>query len=73
MSGCDTCGSLDARRLYANVDGRRLCSGCWKKAGRPWPRRAADPNEAAATEQKVRERMLKRGGPDRHLARNNKT
>lgn len=71
--GCGKCGDVREDRLYGNVDGKLYCSECWKRAGRPWPKRRSDAQMAMLAEQKTREKMLKRGGPDRHLARNNKT
>jgi hypothetical protein len=70
LTGCDCC--LDAREhgLYVRDDsGRMLCSACWVKAGRPWPRRPPTIVELHAAESATRERMLKRGGTDRHLVR----
>lgn len=71
--GCETCGSCDDARLYAEVDGRWYCSRCWLGAGRPWPTRALSPLEVHEAELATRERMTARGGLDRHLVRNGKT
>ncbi len=57
MSGCDRCGRCDETRLYAVVDGTSYCSDCWKKAGRPWPRRRATPEEIAQAEINLRGRL----------------
>lgn len=72
-SGCSRCSEVAVWKLYAVVDGTRYCARCWRKAGRPWPRRASDPGAAHQAELRTRGKMLKRGGPDRHLARNNRT
>jgi hypothetical protein len=33
---CSRCG--DPLMLYVTVGNVKLCSKCWKKAGKPWPR-----------------------------------
>ena len=63
---CEGCRA--ARRLFAVVRGRLLCAACWKAAGAPYLR-GNDPLQAFAQEQETRQRMLARGGTDRHLAR----
>ncbi len=73
MSGCDRCGRCDENRLYATVDGTSYCSECWRKAGRPWPRRRATVQEIAQAEINARGRMLKRGGNARHMVRSGKS
>jgi len=73
VTGCDVCGDINDRRLYGVVDGKRFCSRCWKRAGSPFPKLRSDPEEARLAELATRERMTKRGGPDRHLVRNNRT
>jgi hypothetical protein len=78
LSGCDTPG-CDAQRgtrnrLFARVGKRRLCFVCWVVAGRPWPPPDnATPEELHQVELRTRERMLARGGTDRHLVRNGRT
>lgn len=71
-AGCDVCGQNDTLFLYANVDGKHYCLPCWKRAGKPWPRRLMD-FEINEIESKTRTRMMKRGGPDRHLVRKGRT
>lgn len=70
MSDCPHWG--DEKRLYGNVDGSLVCVNCWKKAGRPWPRRAVSAVELATAEVKTREKMMKRGGNERYMARSGK-
>jgi len=72
LSGCDRCGDAQFTRKYANVDGERLCRGCWERAGRPYPKRTATEIERFALETAIRERMTARGGTGRHLVRNGK-
>ncbi len=68
LAGCDVCLTNDTSRLYAVLDGgRRLCSRCWKKAGRPFPRQPLNPAEIQEAEASTRTRMLKRGGAHAHL------
>lgn len=74
VTGCDLCPEVSNSKLYALVDGVRLCNSCWRAAGRP----ACSPSqiglaEQAAMEVKIRERMQRRGGADRHLVRKGKT
>lgn len=68
---CDSCNRifLEQGRLFVRVDGRWYCVECWRKAGRPWPRREATLDELHAAETATRERMLARGGAHRHLVR----
>lgn len=86
MSGCGTCGViyegrvLDSafmelgrgRVLFVVVDEQRFCLDCWNEAGRPGARRYSDPVEAELQAQRSLERMMKRGGTHRHLARSGK-
>lgn len=72
MSGCDECGLVDDRKLFANVDGRCFCVTCWKRAGRPFPKRSMTAVELANAEVATRERMLKRGGNQKYMARSGK-
>ena len=65
LLGCDTCGRGEPDKLYADVDGRHFCVTHWRKAGRPYPRRAADPQVTQAAEASARQRMLRRGGADK--------
>lgn len=64
------CGHWDpfAGALYAVLGERRLCAGCWKAAGRPFPGRASaiELDEARVRNQQA---MLKHGGTSRHLVR----
>jgi hypothetical protein len=68
--GCSHFQALDERRLYGVVDGYGYCSDCWKAAGRPFPKRPPGAFELEAQEIRNRDRMLARGGTDRHLVRN---
>jgi hypothetical protein len=60
-------------RFVVVVDRRRLCVTHWKLGGKPWATRPSDPLEAARQAQKTRERMMARGGTDRHLVRSGRT
>lgn len=73
--GCDFCPpeTPTEGKLFAVVDGRRLCALHWVAAGRPWPRNIAPPAEVHKAELQTRERMLARGGTDRHLVRSGKS
>lgn len=66
--GCDRCGAK--RFLFARVNGERLCSGCWKSAGRP---RGDDLGAVHDLEVRTREHMTARGGADRHRVRSGKS
>jgi hypothetical protein len=75
LAGCDTCEEADElkrRRKYVEIDGRRMCAACWHRLGEPRSASAPTAIEAALVEAKTRERMLARGGADRHLARSGK-
>lgn len=67
--GCDVCRSLDEGKLYGNVDGKWYCSDCWKKAGRPFPRRRPSMQELHDAELSARAKMSSRGGADRYRVR----
>lgn len=67
MSGCEHYQVLEEGRLYGVVDGYGYCSDCWKAAGRPFPSRGVSPLELEQQEIRTRDRMLSRGGTDRHL------
>lgn len=70
MSGCARCGSLDDRKLYANAGKRgTFCAECWHLLGCPFPQDHAAPIELEAQEMATKQRMLARGGADRHLVR----
>lgn len=74
MGGCDTCGVVydGAPKLFASIDGKAYCATCWKRAGRPWPKRKLTDVEVSNAEIRVRERMLKRGGNSKYMARSGK-
>jgi hypothetical protein len=75
LAGCDLCPPTVSTegRLFAVVDGRRLCAAHWIAAGCPWPRALASPLEVHEAEVRIRERMQARGGADRHLVRSGKS
>lgn len=68
---CDGCGQ--PRHLFALVLGKLLCVRCWRRAGSPFPRSTATPQELHEIELATRERMNARGGADRHLVRSGKS
>lgn len=69
---CYRCGSADPDQLFARVGGRWpfVCALCWHQIGCPWPRNLPTMEEVHEAEVHTRERMLARGGTDRHLVRN---
>jgi hypothetical protein len=71
LFACDRCH--EPRHLFANWAGRLVCAECWHALGSPFPRRELTPQEMHAAEIATRERMLKRGGADRHLVRAGKS
>lgn len=71
-AGCDVCGRCDENALYGDVDGKHYCSGCWKKAGKPFPRRIRTTQEIHEAEVSARDRMMMRGGADRYRVRSGK-
>lgn len=75
LAGCDRCEESDEQkrlRKYVQVDGRRMCARCWHALGCPSPRAVPTAVERTNQEIQIRERMLARGGTDRHLARSGK-
>lgn len=65
-----SCGRCDRPALLlARIGGRAICAYCWWDLGKPWPREKASPEEIHAAELAARERMLRRGGTDRHMVR----
>ena len=65
---------MDERILYARLGtDRSLCCGCWKRAGRPFPRKKLSELELHESELAMRAKMTARGGTDRHLVRAGKT
>lgn len=75
LAACDVCppGTPTEGRLFAVVDDRRLCVAHWLAAGRPWLRGTATSLEVHEAELRTREAMLRRGGPDRYMARSGRT
>lgn len=69
IRGCDQCGAHDEGRLYGCIDGVWFCSGCWKKAGRPFPKTRADMSTLHNAEVAARAKMSSRGGADRYRVR----
>jgi hypothetical protein len=71
--GCSFCGDCRDPGLYVRLGpAQHACSDCWREMGQPGPMRV-DPRMIAAHEVRIRERMLARGGSDRHLVRSGKT
>lgn len=70
---CGRCLVVDDRRLYAPLRDGHVCSDCWKALGSPFPRAEASPSIIHEAELRTRERMVARGGTDRHLVRNGRT
>lgn len=77
LAGCDRClgepEEAKAGKLYAVVDGVRLCREHWERAGCPFPKHIPTEVEIANAAAAVQRRMLGRGGTDRHLARSGKS
>ena len=71
--GCSFCGDCRDPGLYVRLGPRtHACKACWDERGQPGPMRV-DPALGAEHEARTRERMLSRGGTDRHLVRSGKT
>lgn len=72
---CYRCGSADPDKLYAHAGAPWgvLCADCWHRVGCPFPRHVATAQESHETEERTRDRMLARGGTDRHLVRSGRT
>jgi hypothetical protein len=70
---CDgaRCPGLGEDSLLVATTKGRLCAPCWKRAGRPGAPPATMQQEAAAVVE-TRDRMLARGGTDRHMVRSGK-
>lgn len=66
---CGRCDTIDDRRLYAPFRDGYLCAPCWHALGRPFPRSEAAAELVHEAELRTRERMLARGGADRHIVR----
>ena len=65
---CDRCRL--PRVLFLRLGEENICAWCWARAGRPSPA-PSPPN--SAHEVAVRERMLARGGADRHTVRSGRS
>lgn len=70
---CDgpSCPGLAEDALLVTTTKGRLCAPCWKRAGRSSAPPSTMPEEAAAVVE-IRDRMLARGGTDRHMVRSGK-
>lgn len=65
---CSRC--LEERFLLAPIGDELLCSGCWDRAGRLFPRFQAQTYEQADA---IQRQMTARGGTGRHMVRNGRT
>jgi hypothetical protein len=71
LHACTRCRS--PRLLLGHVtDQDRLCADCYREAGEP-PAGRMSPAGVHAAELAARDRMLARGGTDRHLVRSGKS
>lgn len=69
VAGCDLCPASGEHKLYGLIDGVWFCSDCWKKAGRPFPKKRADMSTLHDAEVAARAKMSSRGGADRYRVR----
>jgi len=69
---CDGCGG--PQLLLARVRKERLlCANCHRLVGSPPAWTEATDEEILAAENRVRDKMQRRGGPERHLVRSGGT
>lgn len=62
LAGCDFCrpGTPTEGKLFALLDGRRVCAFHWNDMGRPWPRENAGALQAHEAEAASKARMARR-------------
>ena len=71
-TACPSCGD-DSTELRVPVDGQQACLRCVHELkARPRPVRMT-PEQILAAENATRDKMTRRGGPDRHMVRSGRT
>jgi hypothetical protein len=70
---CDSlkCTGVGPDGLSVSTTRGNLCASCWKRLGRPAPAPSTMHEESDAA-LAARDRMLARGGTDRHMVRSGK-